>query len=148
MDWSFAGEVLGVVPVAYVVGTLSAGVMLVAVLAMLPESYKYWLGRPSRFDAYDARMELWPHGVTAWRIFRRSITALCLLGLPFLLSTMTFMIVGGGGTPVGAFAESALFAFGAIESVGVISVVLINRPRLLVPPHLRDEPGLLASWLG
>ncbi len=128
----------------YVLGTLSFGVALVAILATLSMTYPYWHGRPSRFDAYDARMELWPYGgVTGWKVVRRSTTALCLLSLPFLLSTMTFMIAGGGATPVGAFAESALFVFAAIGNVGVIAVVLINRPRMLVPPHLRDEPGLL-----
>jgi hypothetical protein len=30
--------------------------------------------------------------------------------------------------------------------VGSLSVVLFNRPRILVPPSMRDQPGAVVEW--
>jgi len=44
--------------------------------------------------------------------------------------------------PAGAVAI-VLIALVILSFLVAISILLVNRPRWLVPPHMRDEPGLL-----
>lgn len=44
--------------------------------------------------------------------------------------------IDGLGRDVAAVLAASCLTLGA-------SVAILNRPRILVPPHLRDEPGLL-----
>ncbi|MFD7631672.1 hypothetical protein ACFV7Q_37670 [Streptomyces sp. NPDC059851] len=96
-----------------------------------------------------------PPGVSAGRALRQGINR----ALPVILGGAWVIALGVGvrwalpvlgvelsaaagiGIPAAAL---ALTAFGAV--VLVPAVVLFNRPRLLVAPPLRGEPGLLAQW--
>jgi hypothetical protein len=47
---------------------------------------------------------------------------------------------------------TAAFRIGAVLWMGLIvcavTIVLFNRPKRLVAPHLRHQPGAIAEWLG
>lgn len=58
------------------------------------------------------------------------------------------MIYGVGGRP-GLIVTTALLVLTlGVGGFGMAAIVLFNRPRTLVPPYLRDQPGAVAEWLG
>jgi len=129
----------------HVVGAISFGIILLTFIACAPHVSRYWNGRPSNFDWFDEQPDRFPSGPAGWRVFRRASPGFALIGTPFLVSTIAFMVAGGVGTTVGSIAQIALFAAAVAALPFAISLVLVNRPRVLVPPHLRDEPGLVGE---
>lgn len=58
------------------------------------------------------------------------------------------LIYGVGGRP-GLIVTTALLVLTlGVGGFGMAAIVLFNRPRTLVPPYLRDQPGAVAEWLG
>ena len=87
--------------------------------------------------------EWWFLGAATWRGVARAYVAT----VPFLLVMLAGAGIAewGGDEGVGMAVSAAAFAAG----IGVhLAIVLFNRPRALVPPHLRDEPGALAERRG
>lgn len=95
----------------------------------------------------DVPIATWIWGTAAWRGFVRASTLVfpvcwALVAPAFVLGTVTGaawaeavgLTLGGAG---------GLFLF-----VGGAAVGLFNRPRWLVAPHLRQQPGMLAELLG
>jgi hypothetical protein len=104
---------------------------------------RIWQGRsqydPSRPPAF------WPFSLPLWRGVARAfpIQGACVL-----------ILLGGGiaGVLIGEDGRGYDIAMG-IGFAGVLGLFVLafpitffNRPRFLVPPHQRDEPGALAEW--
>jgi hypothetical protein len=84
--------------------------------------------------------EWWPFGDAAWRGNARAYIAT----VPFLL----VMLVGAGIAEWSGSVDAGMTLASVAFAAGILvygAIVLFNRPRSLVPPHLRDEPGALAE---
>ena len=104
---------------------------------------KVWRGE-SQFDP-TSPPAFWPFSVALWRGVGR---AFVIQGLAVLL------LIGGGvaGDIVGEDSSSYDWVMG-IGLIGVLClfflafpITFFNRPKFLVPPHQRDEPGALEEW--
>lgn len=56
------------------------------------------------------------------------------------------MIYGVGGRPGLIVTTALLVLMLGVGGFGM-AAILFNRPRTLVPPYLRDQPGAVAEWL-
>jgi len=94
--------------------------------------------------------EWWPWGEALWQGMRR-MGPLCYPGAGvFLAAGVGLSLVPE--QPAGAFVRpywAVIPALGAIGLLGalMLGVVFFNRPKFIVPPYLRDQPGALAAWL-
>ena len=86
-----------------------------------------------------------PFSDPVWRGVVRSFSACG----PFVV----LLLAGGAAAalaPEGSATFSAAMAAGFVGLTGFVvlhvSILFLNRPRFLVPPALRDEPGALAAW--
>jgi hypothetical protein len=120
----------------------------VAIFAVLVVGYLFviariWQGRseydPTRPPAF------WPFSDALWRGVARAfpVQGGCVL-----------LLIGGGITAdlIGKDGSGYDIAM-AVGLAGLLGIFLLalpitffNRPRFLVPPHQRDEPGALAEW--
>ena len=77
-------------------------------------------------------------------------------GLPVAVVAAWAMLIGVPLTVIGmaqhgtiadlfAIALGAVLFFIVLAAITWLTVVLFNRPRFAVPPHLRNRPGLIAS---
>ena len=123
-------------------------VLTVAFFVVLVAGYLFviarvWQGR-SQYDP-SSPPAFWPFSLPLWRGVARAfpIQGACVL-----------ILLGGGiaGDLIGEDGKGYDVAMG-IGFVGVLGLFLLafpitffNRPRFLVPPHQRDEPGALAEW--
>ena len=119
-------------------------VVFVAILVLFALAItRIWQGR-SELDT-DSPPPWWPFSVPLWRGVARAfpVQAACVI-----------LLIGGG---IGANLlgeDSAGYDIGmSIGLVGLLGIFLLalpitffNRPRFLVPPHQRDEPGAVAEW--
>lgn len=65
----------------------------------------------------------------------------------FILLTGAFVTQMGPHTPVAWDVVLGVSVFGAVASAYLAgSLVVFNRPRFLVPPHLRAEKGMFPAW--
>jgi hypothetical protein len=82
----------------------------------------------------------WFLGDAAWRGNARAYVAT----VPFLLAMLAGAAIAewSGSVDAGMALAAVSLAAGVLVHV---AIVLFNRPRALVPPHLRDEPGALAE---
>jgi hypothetical protein len=92
----------------------------------------------------DQVPDWWDYGGPLWRGFVRispvSGASLGLLALAAVLLSFDHPTIYAVGQGV---------AFLAVVVLGLAGViVLFNRPRSLVAPHLRHQPGALAEWRG
>lgn len=100
---------------------------------------KAWRGE----TAFDGTVPpaWWPFSLPVWRGVGRSFVAV----VPFLL----VMFIGGLIAEFSS-AEDLGLSIAALGLLGVpfiqAPIVFFNRPRWLVPPHQRDEPGALEEW--
>jgi hypothetical protein len=118
------------------IGVLGLGVVLWAaqVRSIWRNEWK-WAKNP------DLPRPGWLWGTALWRgtqrVFPMSGGALAMLVISFValrLGSEDVMGVAG-----------VLFA---LLFLSALSIILLNRPKLLVPPHLRHHPGAIAEWLG
>lgn len=108
--------------------------------------------------AIDQVVRMWHHSTSFFDVDRtpklryrrarvRAIPAGVLTGLPFLIAAWILAFdkpkhaVNPDAGQLVALACAVLVAIGIFAVVPAI--VLFNRPRRLVPPHLRDQPGYL-----
>jgi hypothetical protein len=97
---------------------------------------KVWRGE-SGLDG-NTPPQWWFLGDALWRGIARAYLAT----VPFLLAMFAGAAVAefAGDEDLGMTIAAAALLVGAIVH---FSIVLFNRPRALVPPHLRGEPGAL-----
>lgn len=130
------------------VGAGAAFVVLLAV-AGIPEHVRFWRGESPR-----ARRRIppswWPWSPALWRGNVRSSSVLAVGAVPMLGSAVLLLAVHdlGWPAPPGEWVwypllRLTLIAAWILVPLLGVSVVLFNRPKAVVPPHLRDEPGLL-----
>jgi hypothetical protein len=123
-------------------------VLAIVVLAGIAGLYavaikRVWQGT-SEFDPSDPP-GWWPFSLPLWRGVARAfpVQGACVL-----------LLIGGGIGADLAGKESSGYDVGmTIGLAGLLGLFLLalpitffNRPRFLVPPHQRDEPGTLAEW--
>ena len=82
--------------------------------------------------------EWWFLGPATWRGVARAYIATVPFGLVLVVGAMIAEFGGNDDAGFG-LATAALVVGGVVHG----SIVLFNRPRSLVPPHLRMEPGAL-----
>ena len=95
-------------------------------------------GRTRTFFRVDRPPAWWAWGGPLWRGWRRreaSGALWCVFGGAWMLVKDS----GGLATDILLAAVLVSFVLGA-------SVVLVNRPKLLVAEHYRSHPGAIAEW--
>jgi len=89
----------------------------------------------------DEPAPAWPFGAPAWRGVIRSF----IVGPPCIA-----LVFAGGAVAELTDADDlgmAIAAFGLLAVVALhVPILLFNRPKALVPPPLRDQPGALREW--
>jgi hypothetical protein len=113
------------------IGFLALVVGATAVAARLWRAPEGWLeGRLSG---------IWPYGGPLLRGFVRAFGAITIAAAALPLGLLAGWVVG---------AEALIVCLGVfLVSWGVaVSVALFNRPRFVVPPPLRQQPGALREW--
>lgn len=112
--------------------------VLVAAIALggAPAAVRLWRNTSPSFNDPEA-LRRWG-GPRRGRAFRRAFP-LGIFAFGLTACAWAATVLGGRTTLVtGVFLLSA----GLCSLIGWL-IVLVNRPKILVPPHLRDEPGLL-----
>jgi hypothetical protein len=109
---------------------VAVAVLAVMLLAASVRLAKHWSA--PRTDSYWKQMRGWPWSEAAWLAACRSTIATFAAGLFLILSAVR---------PIRPFAASACVVALALSA----STFLFNRPKWLVPPHLREGPGWFAS---
>jgi hypothetical protein len=112
-------------------------------------------------------LSIWRNSQMSERIFKR-MSSWWLWGDPLLRGWVRALAVGliGGWLLVASMIAAGLLAtetvtssvgfgfltllvIGLFVSLGMVAtIMLFNRPRFAVPPHLRDQPGAVAEWRG
>jgi hypothetical protein len=119
-------------------------VVFVAILVLFALAItRIWQGR-SELDS-SSPPPWWPFSEALWRGVARAfpVQAACVI-----------LLIGGGIGADLAGKDSPGYDIGmSIGLVGLLGIFLLalpitffNRPRFLVPPHQRDEPGAVAEW--
>lgn len=92
----------------------------------------------------------WPWGEALWQGYRRIfLPSLILFGvLVVILSSGLFI----PEEPQGPFVRPYWAVIPGLTALGLagaamLSTVLFNVPKFLVPPHLRHQPGAVAEWV-
>ncbi len=122
--------------------TLTTAATIFAILFLLflyvAAGRKVWQGESGLQPGVEP--EWWPLSAEAWQGVARS----WLASVPFLLlgfcGYLVHLLTGADGA---AAVVSAIGFFGVLALMA--SITLFNRPRSLVPPHRRSEPGSLAA---
>jgi hypothetical protein len=121
-------------------GVAGTALLLIMGASAVPQAFQIWRNEPARIDNYRPAT---PFGRAMLRAQRRSFVLVLALGLPLLAAALVFLAAGGPSSAAGEGARGVLIAFACLAVVLIIPVDLFNRPSFLVPPHLRDEPGLI-----
>jgi hypothetical protein len=104
-----------------------------------------WLVGAPRLWRGDAEVDepppAWPFGAAAWRGVMRSF----IVCPPFIV-----LVFAGGAVAELSDADDLGMAIGAIGLLASVvlhvPILLWNRPKALVPPPMRGEPGALREW--
>lgn len=130
------------------VGTIFMAAMVVAVGFQMPA---YWRGESRDFIDENTR-GWWPFGEALRRGGLRSIhlgVAICATGVLAVVSFEIHDRVEARWLEATTFATAWAFSILFLVSLVIdASVLLFNRPRWLVPPRYRDEPGAIRMWHG
>jgi len=114
---------------------------LVGSAVLLVRFPAFWRGETAAASLASLR-PIWPLGEPSLHGAVRA-GGLALVGFPALMVGA----LAGKLIAAGAFGQAGvgyLIALACI--VGSLSVVLFNRPRILVPPSMRDQPGAVVEW--
>ena len=101
-----------------------------------------WRGRT---DIFDRPPGVWPYSETLWRGWVRSIVVQCLI-ITSAIGLILYSILGPSdkGTARVVFIVGLAIA-GLAFALGMTAIYW-NRPKFVVPPHLRSELGAFAQW--
>jgi hypothetical protein len=117
---------------------LIAGAFLLLVgVFVLFHMRRLWLHAPTRLD--DDNL----HGASFapfWRAYRRALPIFAILFVPMLTLILVLGAINGG--PIDGMGLNIVFVLAVSSIAFAASVVLVNKPKTVVPPHLRGEPGL------
>ena len=104
---------------------------------------RIWQGT-SELDTSSAP-SWWPFSKALWRGVMRAF--------PVQAACVILLIGGGIGADLagkGSAGHDIGMSIGLVGLLGIfllaLPVTFFNRPRFLVPPHQRDEPGAVAEW--
>jgi len=98
-----------------------------------------WRGQPTRFD--EKAGSSGAEGA-AVRANVRALPAVAIIGTALYATALILPLVDVTST-LGQITVGILIGVSAAALVLVPAVVLFNRPRWAVPPHLRGAPGLI-----
>jgi hypothetical protein len=105
-----------------------------------------------RREVFSADMpSWWPYGGALWRGYVRAMPVGSISFLVLMAGLLILIFVPTEGGCCG-FAVPNWFVFPFLISffgtLGLaLSVILFNRPRFIVPPHLRSQVGAISEWL-
>lgn len=94
----------------------------------------------------------WPWGSSALKGWIRSLPAAVLAGWSLFLLALIGVAASNGflseGSPLRLLGYLALPAIGLtiFGFLHMLTIILFNRPKYLVPPSLRGDPGLVQAW--
>lgn len=72
-----------------------------------------------------------------------------LAGFAFGLAAIACeMVESAFGVALPDLLTGVLFAVMLALLLTVLAIMLLNRPKFLVPPRFRSEPGVLSDWFG
>jgi hypothetical protein len=126
------------------VGLLVAIVVLAGIVGLYAVAIKrVWQGT-SEYDP-SGPPAWWPFSLPLWRGVSRAFP---------VQGACAILVIGGGIGADLAGKDSSGYDIGmSVGLVGLLGLFLLalpitffNRPRFLVPPHQRDDPGALAEW--
>jgi len=123
-----------------IIGPVCLLAILLASLYSLRDVRRLWLNEPTKFDIERAAS---PVGMALWRAYRRALPALIVLGLPGIACCLGLAAAGGYTTAVGGVVLAVLVGVAVLYCFLILPLVLLNRPKFLVPPHRRADPGLI-----
>lgn len=119
----------GIVGLVFAAGIVGVGA---------PAAIRLWRNESRAFNDPEA-LHRWGSPHTA-RAFRRAFPV-AIFAIALTACAWAALIVG---SPTNIVTGVFLLSAGLCALIGWL-IVLVNRPKTLVPPHLRDEPGLLSS---
>ncbi len=125
---------------------IAFGFLLVITVAAFRNLPRVWRHEFRHFDRAPA---YWPWGAALWRGFVRMMPVGVVGCAVLLIGTVVLLLIpeepsGPFVRPYWAVVPSLIAC--ALPLAGMLGVVLFNRPRAIVPPHLRAQPGALAEW--
>ena len=123
-----------------VFGVISFVGLLIMGLRCVRPTVHLWRAEPVRIDNYRPAS---PVGKAMFHGFRRSMPLVVVLGIPVLFAALVLIVAGGASTPVGSIVRGVFLSLGFVYLVLLATIFLFNRPRPLIPPHLRAEPGMM-----
>ena len=123
-------------------------IFTIALFVILVLGYFYAVGKvwrgESQFDR-DHPAPFWPFSVALWRGGGRALPVQGASVLVLLGAGITSDLVGSDSRYY-----DAVMAIGFLGVLGTFflafPIMYYNRPKLLVPPIWRDEPGAVAEW--
>jgi len=118
---------------------------LVVLGCLVPQWLRLWRHEPSLFDK---PVLYWIWGEAAWRAARRAAVVGMSLGLPFIAACLDLALTASSRGIVFDVARGVIISLSIAIWLVVIATGVFNRPKLLVPPHLRDEPNLIRDLMG
>lgn len=125
--------------------TLAVAVLFALILIVLaiPQLVALWRGRPSE-DWVEVMSVLVGAGIA-----RGMVRALPMLYLVVVGSTLFVVLrpVVEASLPGMERSVTGVFTLAyVVVWLLALAVIAINRPRIVVPPHLRSQPGVLREW--
>lgn len=91
----------------------------------------------------------WPYGAALWRAWIRTSA---ISGTWLLSASIGYLLLVLGPDPTWPIAVVIGYRAVAVGVpltllVAAFTVILFNRPRIVVPPYLRHQPGAVAEWI-
>jgi hypothetical protein len=101
---------------------------------------RYWSRPDPRFGVV---LSLWVQGDALWRGYVRAMPTM-VIGLGLVIAFAAYMLVVGPPR-VRADVFWVWFVLLLASLSALVTIPLFNRPRVLVPPYLRAEPGAIGA---
>jgi hypothetical protein len=118
-----------------------AGLVLLGVsgTAILP---RMWRDRWTRLP--EEPPDTWPYGHVMWRGFVRAAPIGGPVALIFAATVVSETIVFA--EPLEGGLDILVHILAPLVLLVLSTVILLNWPKWILPPHLRNEPGAIRGW--